>query len=82
MPKPVAIRPHYRDDAAYLIRLESAVAKDPRQTENWREETCRLIRALNLRLLQADDGEIPAEAADKPANEVPAKTAGRAKAAR
>ena len=53
MPKPVQIRASYRDDAAFLIRLESAVAKDDRQTEEWRRETCADIRRLSVRLLEA-----------------------------
>lgn len=53
MPKPVQIRASYRDDAAFLIRLESAVAKDDRQTEEWRRDTCAEIRRLSVRLLEA-----------------------------
>jgi len=51
--KPVQIRASYRDDAAFLIRLETAVAKDGRQTESWRKETCRMLRELAQRLLSA-----------------------------
>jgi hypothetical protein len=56
--KPVSIRASYRDDAAFLIRLETAISKDDRQTEEWRKETCAQVRALSVRLLSAKiDGE-------------------------
>lgn len=54
MPRPVAIRVSYRDDAGYLLRLEAAVVKDERQTQQWRDETARLTRQLSMRLLEAD----------------------------
>lgn len=54
MPRPVAIRVSYRDDAGFLLRLEAAVGKDDRQTADWRKETSTLIRQLSLRLLEAD----------------------------
>lgn len=53
MAKPVQIRASYRDDGAFLLRLEAAILKDDRQTEEWRKETCAMIRALSLRLLSA-----------------------------
>jgi hypothetical protein len=45
------MRVSYRDDAAFLLRLEAAVLKDTRQTEKWRKETGELVHALALRLL-------------------------------
>jgi hypothetical protein len=54
MPRPVALRVTYRDDAGYLLRLEAAVSKDERQTAEWREEIARLIRQVSMRLLEAD----------------------------
>jgi hypothetical protein len=54
MPRPVAIRLSYRDDAGFLLRLEAAVVKDERQTTEWRDETARQIRQLSMRLLEAD----------------------------
>jgi hypothetical protein len=54
MPRPVAIRLSYRDDAGFLLRLEAAVVKDERQSPEWRDETAREIRQLSMRLLQAD----------------------------
>lgn len=54
MPRPVAMRADYRNDAGFLIRLESAIVKDVRQTEDWRNETAQLIRKLSMRLLEAD----------------------------
>ena len=65
MAKPVQIRASYRDDGAFLLRLEAAILKDDRQTEAWRKETCAMIRALNLRLLSAKvDGALPPGKAD------------------
>jgi len=58
MSRPVAIRASYRNDAAFLLRLEAAVAKDERQGEEWRSSTCQSIRALAMRLLQADGKEL------------------------
>jgi len=37
-----------------LLRLEAAIVKDDRQSENWRQETARMIRQLSMRLLEAD----------------------------
>lgn len=54
MPRPVAIRVSYRDDAGYLLRLEAAIVKDERQTPEWRDETAKKIRHLSMRLLEAD----------------------------
>lgn len=54
MPRPVAIRADgYRDDGAYLLRLENAVSRDEKQSAEWRRETCEMIRKLANRLLQA-----------------------------
>lgn len=47
------MRVSYRDDAAYLLRLEAAVSKDTRQVDEWRKETCAMIKALTVRLLGA-----------------------------
>ena len=54
MSRPVSIRVSYRDDAAYLIRLEAAVEKDDLQSEAWRRESVQMLRNLSLRLLEAD----------------------------
>ena len=54
MPRPVSIRASYRDDASYLLRLETAVSKDVRQSRTWRVGTTRAARKLALRLLEAD----------------------------
>ena len=48
------MRSDYRNDAGFLLRLESAIVKDVRQTEDWRNETAQLIRKLSMRLLEAD----------------------------
>ena len=54
MSRPVSIRASYRDDAAYLIRLEAAVEKDDSQSKDWRQETSQMLRKLSLRFLEAD----------------------------
>jgi hypothetical protein len=66
--KPVQIRASYRDDAAFLLRLETAVAKDDRQTEAWRKEGCKRLRELSQFLLSAkvEDHTFAAVKADKP----------------
>lgn len=53
MPRPVQIRASYRDDAAFLLRLEEAILKDDRQTPAWRKEASELARALSLIILKA-----------------------------
>jgi hypothetical protein len=55
MGRPVTVRASYRDDASFLIRLEKAVEADDRKSSEWRTETCRLIRALAVRFLEADE---------------------------
>jgi transposase len=57
VPRPVQIRASYRDDAAYLLRLEEALSKDDRQTAAWRKEACELARSLSVKLLQAKTPE-------------------------
>ena len=54
MPRPVAIRADYRNDAGYLLRFEGAIVKDTRQTEEWRKKTARKIRELVMLLFEAD----------------------------
>jgi len=60
MPKPVQMRASYRDDAAFLLRLEAAVSKDVRQTEAWRKETVGKIHDLAVHLLTSRT-DAPAE---------------------
>jgi hypothetical protein len=57
-------RASYRDDGAFLLRLENAVSKDERQPEAWRRETTDMIRALALRLLEVET-QAPATASKK-----------------
>jgi hypothetical protein len=54
MSRPVSLRPSYRDDAAFLLRLEAAVGKDERQSSAWRIGTQKLLRKISVRLLEAD----------------------------
>ena len=70
MAQPVKIRAAYREDAAHLLRLEEAIAKDGRQSEDWRKQTCQTLRDLSVRLLQAKGGpivEVEGPAESKPA---------------
>ena len=55
MSRPIVPRANFRDDASFLIRLEKAVEVDEKRAAEWREETCRLIRVLVLRLLEGSD---------------------------
>ena len=55
MPRPVAIRVSYRNDAAFLLRFEEAVSKDLVQTEEWRRKVCEKTRELAQLLLTAKD---------------------------
>jgi len=52
------MRASYRDDAAFLIRLESAIDKDTRQTDEWKSETKAMVHALALRLMAAPDASV------------------------
>jgi hypothetical protein len=61
MSRPVSIRASYREDAAYLIRLEAAVEKDGSQSEDWRRETSQMLRKLSLRFLEADGSKTKAK---------------------
>lgn len=54
MPRPVAIRSDYRNDAGFLLRLESALVKDTRQTEEWRKKATTMARQFAMLLLEAD----------------------------
>jgi len=54
MPRPVSIRVSYRDDSAYLLRLEGAVSKDVRQSDAWRRLVLRHLHAAATLFLQAD----------------------------
>jgi hypothetical protein len=44
----------YRDDAAYLLRLEGAVTKDDRQSDAWRRKVLLHLHAVATLFLQAD----------------------------
>jgi len=52
--RPVSVRASYRNDASYLLRLEAALAKDERQTEEWRNRMVRAVRGVAQDLLEAD----------------------------
>ena len=65
MSRPVSIRASYRDDAAYLIRLEAAVEKDDSLSKDWRQETAQMLRRLSLRFLEVDGSKTKAKGAQK-----------------
>ena len=54
MPRPVAMRVSYGTDAAYLLRLKVAVAKDGRRSKSWRRQVLRHLHAAATLFLQAD----------------------------
>jgi hypothetical protein len=54
MSRPISMRVSYREDASYLLRLETAVLKDVSQSEGWRKIGASLSRQLSLHLLKAD----------------------------
>ena len=54
MPRLVQMRAMYRDDAAYLLRLEAAVAKDDRRTEAWRNRAIDHLHKAAIMFLEAD----------------------------
>jgi len=54
MGRPVKMRPNYRADGGYLLRLEEALLKDVRRSERWRTRTAGMARRLALALLDAD----------------------------
>ena len=54
MPRLVQMRAMYRDDAAYLLRLEAAVAKDDRRTEIWRSKAIDHLHKAAIMFLEAD----------------------------
>jgi len=53
MPRPVKMRPSYRSDASFLLRLEDAVLKDTRRTSTWRNKVAKQVRRLSIMLLEA-----------------------------
>lgn len=53
MSRPIRQRVSYDADAGFLMALVQAVEKDVRQTEEWRNETVRLLRLAATQLLQA-----------------------------
>lgn len=70
MARPVVIRTHYRDDAAYLLRLELAVLKDDKRTTEWRNKIAQQLRDLSLEFLSAEGPQVPV-----PVSSLPSKAA-------
>jgi hypothetical protein len=58
MARPVAIRSSWRNDAAYLLRLEEAIERDVSQSPRWRRETWRLCRRLAQKFLAAEQRRV------------------------
>lgn len=58
MARPVAIRLSWRNDAAYLLRLEEAIEKDTTQSPRWKRETWRLVRRLAQKFLAAEQRRV------------------------
>jgi hypothetical protein len=59
MPRPVAIRANYRNDAAFLLRLEEAIGLDPTMRNTWKRSTNKLIRKVVHKLLSAEIEKSP-----------------------
>ena len=55
MPRQVSAKAFYRDDGAWLIRLETAICKDKDLPEGWRREFAQAAHQLAARCLEADD---------------------------
>jgi len=51
MPRPVAVRTSYRNDAAYFLRYESAIERDEEAEETWQQDVLGHLRALAQLLL-------------------------------
>ena len=66
MARPVAIRTSWRNDAAYLLRLEEAIEKDVNETPRWRRETWRLARRLAQKFLAAEQRRVRPKKAEAP----------------
>lgn len=49
------VRVTYKDDSAYLIRLQQAVEMDPMRSSKWKRQVSEHINALTLLFVQ-DDG--------------------------
>jgi hypothetical protein len=78
MPRPVSFRVSYGPDAAYLLRLQSAVKKDTRRSDAWMSEVLQHLNKVTTLFLKAD-----AENLDKDeTTERAAKNARRLKAGR
>ena len=53
MARPVALRVSWRNDAAWLLRLEEAIEKDQTQTPEWKRGACEKAHELAQMLLTA-----------------------------
>lgn len=52
------LRVHYAADRGFLQRLQQAVEKDGRQSEEWREAVCLHLIKLESLLLKADQARL------------------------
>lgn len=57
MPKTPKLRPHYRDDARFLLRLVHAIEQDPTRPLAWRTLVNSKLQELAHILLEPPDGE-------------------------
>jgi rhodanese-related sulfurtransferase len=63
MSRPVKLRVSYRDDTAFLLRLEAAILKDVRQSVEWRNKIAGQARKLALELLDKEQPSVAASPA-------------------
>ncbi len=54
MPRPVAMRVSYGNDAAYLLRLQAAVKKDTRRSPAWIKDVSRCLNRVTSLFLEAE----------------------------
>ena len=54
MPRPVAVRVSYRNDAAWILRFTTAVRKDARRSEAWKDKLSHHLNEVAQMLLQAE----------------------------
>lgn len=52
------VRASYRNDAMYMLRLAEAIDRDPKRTDEWKQESRRLLHQLVDRFNAATQEDI------------------------
>jgi hypothetical protein len=55
------MRVSYRTDAAFLLRLQTAVSKDTRRSAEWVADVMRCLNQVSKRLLEAEAENLASE---------------------